>query len=262
MKALLFTLSLPLLLGFPAKSQTATAHPKDSVCYARLKPGQTLFSSSLRLRGTTGDDKYLSLDNDRKIPLAEVDRYSSPSGLFVTVPGSAGTDIYRVDREGPRLSLYSRVVYDPYAGDYDPNTQTWYSGAYTRKLYFRKSGEVQMHTITYASLMDALADNPESQEEVRVAKTRLVSGVGLLLASVLVEGIGLIETGRMHAAHFVTTTSNQYPYTSTPTLVRGTGTSPLVYIGTAGFAAGAVLSFGARHKLLRAIDVYNGTSAP
>ncbi len=255
MKAIPIALSLSFLF-------TLSAHSQDSPYYARLKTGQTLFSTSLRLRGSTGDDKYLSLDNGRKIPIAEVDRYSSPFGLFVTVPGSAGTDIYRVDREGPKISLFSRVVYDPNAGEYDPNNQTYNSGAYTRKAYFRKSGEVQMHTITYTSLMNALSDSPESQLEIRIAKTQVVSGVSLLLASVLVEGIGLIETGKMHASHFVTTTSTQYPYTTNTTFVRGTGTSPLVYVGAGGFVAGIVLTFTARHKLFRAIDIYNGTPTP
>lgn len=262
MKSLFITLSLSVLFANSGYTQAdPSAKSRDSIYYARLKTGQTLFSSSLRLRGSLDDNKYLSLDNGRKIPLEEVDRYSSPFGLFVTVPGSAGIDIYRVDREGPKISLYSRVVYDPYANAYDPNTQTYSSGAYTRTLYFRKSGEVRMHTITYTSLMKALADNPESQQDVRVAKTRLVTGISLLLVSVLVEGVGLIETGKMHAAHFVTTTSNQYPYTNT-TLVHGTGTSPLIYIGAGGFVAGAVLALGARHKLFKAIDVYNGTATP
>ena len=95
-----------------------------------------------------------------------------------------------------------------------------------------------------------------------MAKTRIISGVGLLLASVLVEGIGWIETGKMHASHFVTTTSDQYPYTTSTTLVHGTGTSPLVYIGAGGFIAGVTLTLGAHHKLFRAIDTYNGTAAP
>ena len=256
MKAVLIILSLPLVSGCAAFGQNSSA--RDSAYYARLKTGEILFSSSLRLRGTADDNKYLSLDNGRKIAMSEVDRFYSPYGLFVTVPGSAGADIYRVDREGLKISLYSRVIYDPAASDYDPTTQTYPSGAYTRTTYFRKPGEVQMHTVTYASLMNALADHPESQRQVRIAKTRFICGGALMLASVLIEGIGLIQTGKMHAAHFVTTTGDSYPYTPTSTLVRGTGTSPLVYVGAGGIVGGIVLVFGARHHMMRAIDLYNG----
>src|ERR1700753_811373 len=101
MKALFVTLSLIAVFAPSAYSQS---NPRDSGYYARLKTGQVLFTSSLHLRATAAAEKYLLLDNGRTVALSDVDRFYSPLGLFVTVPGSAGTGVYPCDVEGPEIS--------------------------------------------------------------------------------------------------------------------------------------------------------------
>lgn len=251
MKPLLVSLCLMGLL-------ISHAYGQDSVYYARLKTGQTLFSAYVRLHSSADAEKYLALDQNRTIPIGEVDRFSSPRGLFVTVPGSAGTDIYRFELDGPKISLFSRVIYDPNASSYDPATHTESYGSYSRKEFFRKPGQVQMHPVTYASLTKALSDNLASQRQLRIAKTKVYTGVALFLASTIVEGIGIYETAKKRQYHLVTTTSNQYPYNTTSASVSsGHGVSPLLFIGLGGITGGLVLAFGAHHNELRALNLYN-----
>ncbi len=106
----------------------------DSACYIQLKNGQNLYSRHVRLKSTDTSDTYLYLDNDRHIPIGQVIRYRSPAGSFIPIPGSSGTDIYRVEREGPKISLYSRLLIDP-----DHSLDSGYTP--TRLFYFRKPGQ-------------------------------------------------------------------------------------------------------------------------
>jgi hypothetical protein len=256
MKPLLLSLCLIGFLAGPAFSQL---RPKDSTYYAQLKTGQTLFSTYVRVHYTAAAEKYLTLDQDRTIPMEEVDRFYSPRGLFVTVPGSAGTDIYRQELDGPKISLFSRVTYDPNASTYDPATHTESYGSYSRKEFFRKPGQVQMHPITYASLTKALSDNPASLQQLRIAKTKVYTGLALFAASLIVEGIGVYETAKRNERHFVYTTSTQYPYyTTSATAVSRGGVSPLLFIGAGGIVTGLVLSLGAHHNEVKALNLYNG----
>ena len=231
-----------LLLGLTALA-ISPAYSQDSTYFARLKNGQTVFSSTLRLRTTPAAEKYLALDQNRTIPIGEVERFHSRLGLFVTVPGSTGTDIYRVDREGPKISLFSQVVYDPDAATPDGN------GSYSRKEFFRKDGDVLMHPVTYSSLMNALSDNPDSQHQLHVAKAKVYTGLSLLLVSAVIEGIGIYHTARRTAPHLDATTG---AISSSHTV------SPLLYVGLGGMAGGVVLILGAKHNEFRALDVYNG----
>src|ERR1700744_461551 len=249
MKALLLALSA--LFAYPAHSQ-------DSLYYAQLKNGQTIYSSTLRVRNNPASDKYLALDKNRTIPIDEVGRFYSPRGMFVTVPGSAGTDVYRVEMDGRKISLFSQVVYDPNDATYDPNTQTWTYGSNTRKEYYRKTGETQMHLVSYASLRHALSENPASEAKMRLASTKVYTGLSLFLASAVVEGIGILQTARKNAPHLVTTTNPQYPYnTTTASVSSGHTVSPLLFIGLGGMAGGIVLFFGAHHSEFRALSLYN-----
>lgn len=248
MKSILAALSLLLFFCLPGQAQ-----PADSACYTLLKNGQKIYSRHLGLRRTSTADQYLLLDNNRQIPIEDVDRYHSPQGSFVTLPGSAGTDIYRVEREGPKISLYSKLFIDPYHlsdSGYTP----------TREFFFRKTEQEKMRPVTLPGLREAMADNPASLHQFDVARTHFTAGVATFIASVLVEGIGIYLTAKGHT--YQQTTQPTFPpgYPQVPPIqstVTSHPVSPLIYIGGGGMIAGIVLSFGANHYGMKAIDIYN-----
>lgn len=259
MNHLSFAVSLLLL-----SCLSGQAHSQDSANYTLLKNGQKIYSDHLRLRHTPTADQYLTLDNNRQIPIEEVDRFHSSQGTFVTIPGSAGTDIYRVEREGAKISLYSKLFIDPYHlndSGYTP----------TRQFFFRKAEQEKMKAVTIPGLRDAMADNPASLHQIDVARTNLTVGLTTSVVSALLEFVGFYLTAKGHSHQetvqptYPTTYPVTYPFFPPPTqqlpplqtTVTTHPVSPLVYIGGGGIIGGLILAFGAPHHALKAFDIYN-----
>ncbi|MBN9380550.1 MAG: hypothetical protein J0H74_07290 [Chitinophagaceae bacterium] len=237
---------LCLLLFLEGHAQSSR---QDSNYYALLKDSQKIYSNHLQLKCTNTADKYLELDNHRQIPIEQVHRFHSRSGVFVTVPGSAGTDIYRVEREGPKISVYSRLIFDPAHQNDSGYTPTQY-------YYYRKTGQEKMQIVTYPGLQNAMADKPASLRELHLARSEFKLGIGITVASLFVEAFGLYESFRNRSDQ----TELKPPPLGQPLppLPSPSHTfSPLVIVGAGGLAGGLVLIFGAHRHELKALDIYN-----
>lgn len=226
----------------------------DSVNRIRLKTGE-IIHSRIRLRKNSSDEKYLLLDDDRQLFIDQVDRYSTRWETFVTVPGSAGTDIYRVEREGSRISLYSRLIIDPYRfqdSGYTP----------TRLFFFRKTGQEKMTPETYTGLMNAMADNPASTRQLRIMRTQMAVGGTIAVASFIVAVIAAL-THHPSNPKFDPPAPPQitWPYMPPPSPTPPGPTryklSPLVPIGGAVMLGGLVFALTAHHHEYKALDIYN-----
>jgi hypothetical protein len=240
------TFILLLLLLAPAARTQPDLHPEIAPgpgFYVRLKNGQTLYSSFVRLRHPTPAEKYLALDNNQQIPIEKVHRYKSSYGTFVTVPGSSGTDIYRAEREGPRISLYSGLAKEPSA--LDDRTPT-------RSLFFRKTGETIMTPLALPCLKQAMADNPSSLHQLQTATRLKYTGLAILLTSAIVEGFGISQSFRKRAA---TVPPPPIMYRAPPQ--HYFSASPLLYIGGGGLIAGFVLVLSGHRHFKRTFEIYN-----
>lgn len=246
MKPVLIAVSLLLFFSLSGQAQSNTY-------YAILKGGQKIYSRHLSLRINAAADQYLLLDSNRHIPIEDVDRFHSSTGTFVTVPGSAGTDVYRIEREGPKITLYSRLFFDPTLQNDSGYTPT-------REFYFRKAEQEKMKVVTLTSLRAAVADNPASLHQVNVASKNMTIGLTTGFASVFLEAVGIYFTakGHTHPAIYQPTVPPGYPpLPPIQTTVTTHPVSPLVYIGGGGMVGGLILAFGAQHHALKAFDIYN-----
>ena len=234
---LLLVCLLPTLLG---KAQSPT---RDSAYYVLITDTQKLYSHHLQLKCTDTATKYLELDDHRQVPIEQVSRFHSHSGTFVAIPGSAGTDIYKVEKEGPKISLYSRLIVDPVHVHDSGYTST-------RLFYYRKPGQVRMQPVTYPGLQAAMQDNPVSVRELHLAMSHYKVGLGVALSSVVITAIGLFATIRSnnHAL-------SQQPDPGQP-LPHST-LSPLVIVGSGGIIGGLAVALSARRHEVKAFDIYN-----
>src|SRR5882757_6608615 len=100
---LFFLLSFFLTAGLsmPAYSQSPD-HATDRIVW--LNNGDTLYSHQLQFKVSNTGDKFLLLDNGRELPIDLVSRFRGRHGTFVVMSGSAGQDVYKVIKEGPRIS--------------------------------------------------------------------------------------------------------------------------------------------------------------
>lgn len=220
----------------------------DSAYFVYLKNGNRLYTSRLHLKTSSAAEQSLQLANGQDIPMDQVDRFRSRAGTFVAVPGSAGTDLYHVDQEGSRISLYSRVFIDPRRfGDsgYLP----------LREYYFRKEGKTTMHPVTYASLMNAMSDRPDAQRQLSLTKTDAVIGFSTLFAGFVVEAVGIGLS--LHRPTVATQVQPPYGPPLTEYSFGSRQLSPLVFVGAGGLIAGAVFLATAHHHQRKAIDLYN-----
>jgi hypothetical protein len=251
---------LPFLLAtglsMPAFSQTSD-HTTDRIVW--LNNGDTIHSRRLQFKVSNTGDKFLLLDNGRELPIDRVSRFRERRGTFVVMSGSAGPDVYKIIKEGPRISAYSRTLYE---APLDTN------GAHPVAYYYRKAGQQQMSLLTYTSLLNAMEDNQAAQQQVRLTKKQFIGGVAISLVSVAVVAVGFYKTYHRTAnqplppsALPTTPPFNPYgpppPPPSLPPLPKQSSLSPLVYLGIGGVGAGLVIGLGAHRHELRAFDLYN-----
>jgi hypothetical protein len=209
-----------------------------------LNNGDTLYSHELHFHISDLAEKYLLLDNQRQVNIRDVNRYRGRHGTFVVLPGSAGPDLYRVIREGPRISAYSRTIYEA-----EPDT----NGVHPTAYYYRKAGQQQMTLLTYHGLLHAMQDNPGAQVQLRLTKTQFIGGIALSFVSAVVTAVGFHEMFKRSANQPLQLPNPSGQLSPLP----GTKVAPLAIIGSAGFVGGMVIAFTAHRHEKKAFDIYN-----
>ena len=256
---------LPILLATLAVS--AQPRSKDSLYFVHLNDGSTIYSRKIDLVNSGWKGKYLLLDSNRRVPLGQASDFKGWEGAYAVGFLNGQFDVYKLENEGRRISLYSQCYYTSetvYAST-TPNGPSFPTTITTREksLFFRKDDSA-IQRLTFKNLKIAVADNAASMRELRIAGTNLYVGVGLLAAGVgLVVG-GIIQTHQRNtdaqnaysAASRAWVTQNN-PNAPMPTLPHY-GLSPLFWVGTVTtFSALIPLATVGRHAH-KAILIYNG----
>lgn len=182
-----FSLLVTLLVCLAAHAQTRST---DSLYFVHLRDGSTLYSNKIELRNSFSQGKYLLLDNSRMVPLSQAKDFNGLQGAFAIGNIDDRYDVYKLETEGRRISLYSQCSYvtetvytSPTLGGPAniPSTITTEAKAF----YFSKNnGDIQR--LTYNNLKLAVADDPASLHELRLAHTDLFLGIGLFAAGVTI----------------------------------------------------------------------------
>jgi hypothetical protein len=269
MKKTLFLLLLVLVSSAGIKTQ-AQSLPKDSLYYVHLQDGSTIYSNKVKLVNSL-KGKYLLLDSNKRIPLSQALDFKGWQGTFAIGHPGGQYDAYRLQNEGRRISLYSQCYYetDTYFGSTTPDGTTFPTTITTQRkaLFFRKGEGADIQPLTYNNLKVAMADNPASIQQLKVAKTNIYLSVGLLAGGVALTVAGIIHTAQENnnaQAAFKTASANwfqqsmQNPNTPLPSLPPHYGPSALVYIGGLSCLSAIIpLATSGKH-VQRALDIYNG----
>jgi hypothetical protein len=252
-------------------NSTAQSPPKDSLYYVRLLDGSTIYSNKVRLVQPAFQQKYLLLDSNKRLPLSQVRDFVGWQGTFAVGNLGGRYDAFRLQNEGRRISLYSQCYYETETvfastAANAPATATTITTA-QKALYFRKGQNGDIEPLTYANLKTALSDNPASMQQLRVARTHLYLGIGLMAGGVALGVAGFIHMTQQSnnaqnaykaasAAWFRQSMSN--PNLPLPAQPAPTGISPLVYLGALSCLSTVIpLCTGGKH-VQRALDIYNG----
>jgi hypothetical protein len=267
MKSLLSALIFSLFV-LPAFSQNTHG---DSLYYVRLQDGTTLYSNKVKLVNSFSRGKYLLLDSNRQIPLSQARIFKGWDGTFAVSNTRSGFDAFKLQNEGRKISLYSQCYYETetYYTSTTPDGPTFPTTITTseRVIYFRKGDSGDIQHLTYGHLRDAVADNPASAAQIKVAGVNLYVGVGLLAAGVALTVAGVVQTAqRNNAAYnaFKTASDNwfiqsqQNPNTPMPTAAAHYGISALTCIGAVATLSAVVPLCSVNRHVRRALDIYNG----
>ena len=248
------------------------AQSRDSLYFIRLKDGSTLYSNKVQLKNTFGG-KYLVLDNNKQIPLSQAKEFKGWDGTFAVGYRHGDYDAYKLQNEGRRISLFSQCYYTTetvYAsatpdGVRTPTTIT----SREKALFFRKEPDGDIEPLTYHNLNIAIADDSNATHELRIARTNVYLGVGMLAA-----GLGLFATGIITTIHHNNQAENAYtqasaewyaestahPWSNTPmpAAPHYEGLSALSFVGMA-MSFSAIIPFANTGKhARRALAIYNG----
>jgi|ERR1700722_15423701 hypothetical protein len=167
-------------------------------------------------------------------------------------PGSYSADSFRLRVPGRRISFYAFCT--PYSEG--------------RAVYFRKDQDDAIHRVNFHNLSVALADNPASMHQLRIAHTNAYLSIGLFAGGLGLTALGFIITDTHD--HTLTNAYNQAsakwqaqsltnPSTPMPTPPNLT-LSPLIYIGLASTLACIIPIAGRIKHTQKAIDIYNGAN--
>jgi hypothetical protein len=272
MKALLITLGLSTLFALGGRSQSDSGHSQsDSLYYVHLLDGTTIHTNHVRLVNSLTRGKYLLLDGNRRIPLDSARDFKGWDGTFAVGAIDRYYDAFRLLDEGRRISLYSKCYYETETtwwsltpgGPQFPTTITSRENAW----FFRKGADGEVERLTPHNLKIAMADNPASLAELRIAGANLSIGIGLLAAGAGTLVAGIIQTHQRN-----TTAYNTYQQESAAWYANGMNNpnapmptlphyvlSPLLYVGSAMALTGFVPIFNVRKHLVGALDIYNNT---
>jgi hypothetical protein len=267
MKPLLSALIFSLF-AFPAFSQPTHG---DSLYFVRLTDGTTLYSNKVKLVNSFSRGKYLLLDRNRQIPLFQAREFKGWDGTFAVSNTRSGFDAFRLQNEGRKISLFSQCYYETetYYTATTPNGPDFPTTITTsqRVIYFRKGDTGDIQRLTYGHLRDAVADNPASVAQIRVAGVNLYVGVGLLAAGTALTVAGFIQTAQRNNASynaFKTASANwliqsqQNPNAPMPTAATHYSVSALTYLGAAAALSAVIPLCSVNGHVRRALDIYNG----
>jgi hypothetical protein len=165
-------------------------------------------------------------------------------------PGSYTSDSFRLRVPGRRISFYSFCT--PYSEG--------------RAVYFRKDQDEAIHRLNYHNLRVALADNPASMHQLRIAHTDAYLSIGLYAGGAALTALGFIVTDNHY--HTLTSAYNQAyakwqrqsltnPNTPMPAS-HNIVLSPLIYVGIASTLSCILPITDGLKRRQKAIDIYNG----
>ncbi len=166
-------------------------------------------------------------------------------------PGHYSSDSFHLRVPGRRISFYSFCT--PYSEG--------------RAVYFRKDQDEAIHRVNFHNLSVALADNPASMHQLRIARTNAYLTIGLFAGGAALTAVGFIITDNHY--HTLTNTYNQAsakwfaaaqtnPGTPMPALPHYTGPGALFYLGTAMTLSCMIPLFNVANHSRKAVDIYNG----
>jgi hypothetical protein len=260
---------LIVLLG--CLSPKAQSQSKDSLYFVRLQNGTTLYSNKVKLVNSVTRGKYLLLDSNRRVPLSEAKDFKGWQGTYAIGNIGGYYDAYRLQNEGRRISLYSQCYYstDTYYSATTPGGAEFPTTITTREkaYYFRKEPDSPIQRLTLHNLGVATADNPASAQQIRIARTNIHVGIGLLAGGVALVSAGIITT--VNHNHDLSTAYDQAsakwfqqaqtnPNTPLPALPHYSGLSPLFFIGTAATLSAFIPLFNVGRHAQKALEIYNG----
>jgi len=274
MKSLLSALIF-LSFALPALSQPTHGNSQpthgDSLYFVRLQDGTTLYSNRVKLVNSFTRGKYLLLDSNRRIPLSQARTFKGWDGTFAVANTPSGFDAFKLQNEGRKISLYSQCYYETetYYASTTPNGPEFPTTITSsqRVIYFRKGDSGDIQRLTYGHLRDAVADNPASAAQVRIAGVNLYLGVGLLVGGAALTVAGFVQTAhRNNDAYnaYKTASANwfaqsqQNPNTPMPSAPTHFGPSALTYIGAASVLSAIIPLASVNRHVRRALDIYNG----
>jgi len=186
-------------------------------------------------------------------------RAQSPKNdsIFLSRVNNYSADSFRLRTPGTRISLYSFC---------NPHNN------YGRAVYFRKDQDSAIHRVTLHNLKIALADNPASMEQLRIAGANVYIGIGLLAGGLALTAAGIITS--VHHNHDLSNAYDQAsakwfaqaqanpgnPNNPMPTLPHYSGPTALFYIGAAMSLSCMIPLFNVNSHAKKAIDLYNGVN--
>jgi hypothetical protein len=265
-KSLLFQIVLLGYLGTKAQSL-----PKDSLYFVHLQNGTTIYSNKVRLVNSLTRGKYLLLDSNRRIPLAEAKDFKGWQGTYAIGNIRGYFDAYRLQNEGRRISLYSQCYYsdETYYGTATPGGIETPTTISTREkaYFFRKGVDSPIQRLTIHNLKIATTDNPASTQQLRIARTNIYLGIGLFAGGFVLTTAGIVTT--INRNNDINNTYAQAsakwlqeaqtnPNTPAPPLPHYYGLSPLFYLGTASALSAMIPIFNVGNHIRKALDIYNG----
>src|ERR1700722_4495007 len=166
-------------------------------------------------------------------------------------PGSYSADSFRLRVPGRRISFYAFCT--PYSEG--------------RAVYFRKDQDEVIHRVNFRNLSVALADNPASMHQLRIAHTNAYLAIGLFAGGAALTAAGFIITDN-HNRTLTNAYNQAYVKWQTQTLTNPNAPapnppnigplSPLIYIGIASTFATIIPIFNRIKHTQKAIDIYNG----
>ena len=265
MKKALF-LFFALLVGLSGYSQS---HPGDTLYYVRLKDGSMVHANKIELVNSFTQGKYLRLDNSRQITLSNIRDFNGQQGTFAIGNINGEYDLYKLETEGPRISLYSQCYYETQTvfastspgGPQFPTTLT----SQAKAFYFRKN-DSDIQRLNYQNLKIAVEDDPASLRELRLAHTNLFLGIGLLTAGIAMAVADIHHTIQQNndaqnaynaasKAWFNQTFTN--PNAPMPALPAHYGVSALFYLGLATTISAVIPLANISKHSHKAMYIYN-----
>ncbi|HTR27741.1 MAG TPA: hypothetical protein VMH27_00625 [Puia sp.] len=261
MKTLLITLNLAAFFTLSGRSQ-------DSLYYVHLQNGTTVYSKKVTLVNSLNRARYLLLDSNRHIALGDVRDFKGWEGTYAVGVIGGYYDVFRLQNEGRRISLYSKCYYETEtfwssAAPGEPQTPTTITTR-EKAWFFRKEPDGAVERVTIPNLRTAVADNAASLAQVKVAGTNLHVAIGLLAAGAATTIAGVIVTHQRNTDAY-----NNYKQQSAAWYASGNanapmptlphyGLSPLFYVGSAMVLSGFIPILNVRKHLVKALDIYNG----